>query len=64
MSPCLWWSFCRESDHTQIAYVTFNDSQGAETAVLLTVYLYANNFSIENNTVHFIIMCVLHYLSY
>ncbi|XP_061371848.1 binding partner of ACD11 1-like [Gastrolobium bilobum] len=26
----------RESDHTQIAYVTFKDSQGADTAVLLT----------------------------
>lgn len=30
-------SFCSESEDTQLAYVTFRDSQGAETAMLLTV---------------------------
>ncbi|THU72287.1 hypothetical protein C4D60_Mb04t10500 [Musa balbisiana] len=29
-------SFCSESEDTQLAYVTFRDSQGAETAMLLT----------------------------
>lgn len=29
--------FCSESDKTQLAYVTFKDSQGADTALLLSV---------------------------
>ena len=29
--------FCREAEKTQLAYVTFKNSQGADTAVLLTV---------------------------
>lgn len=57
--PNIWLWFCRETDRTQVAYVTFKNSQGAETAVLLTVCVYADNFCIGNITVHFIIMrCV------
>lgn len=29
--------FCRETENAQVAYVTFKDSQGADTAMLLTV---------------------------
>lgn len=29
--------FCRETENTQLAYVTFKESQGADTAVLLSV---------------------------
>lgn len=29
--------FCRETENTQLAYVTFKHSQGADTAMLLTV---------------------------
>lgn len=31
--------FCSDNERSQIAYVTFKDSQGAETAVLLSVIL-------------------------
>ncbi|WVZ09920.1 hypothetical protein V8G54_014450, partial [Vigna mungo] len=40
----------RESDRTQVAYVTFKDTQGADTAVLLTVCLCANDFYLLNQS--------------
>jgi hypothetical protein len=36
--------FIRESDWSQLAYVTFKDSQGAETAVLLSVCSSSTHF--------------------
>jgi hypothetical protein len=38
--------FIRESDWSQLAYVTFKDSQGADTAVLLSVCSSSTHFFI------------------
>lgn len=45
--------FGRESESTQLAYVTFKDSQGADTAVLLSVCLFTND--IDKNLLTIII---------
>lgn len=37
---------CSDNERSQIAYVTFKDMQGAETAILLSVISLLNNFTI------------------